>query len=78
MAGKSWQPSHEPPHRREEGGEKGGGAYDGCPNTPEEMLTLAKMYTNEPKRYIATMHLGPRAHGLLAHACIKMPLTTEG
>ena len=90
MAGKSWQPSHEPPRGRErastchtdktveedEKGGGGGGGYDRSPNVPEETLTLVK------KRILtslnATTHLGPRARGILAHTLIEMLLTREG
>ena len=47
-----------------------GKSLDRSPIAPEEML----MHTNEPN---ATMLLGPRAHGILAHAHVEMPLTTE-
>ena len=60
----------------EEGGEKGWGGYDGSLDAQiEETLTLAKTHINEPKRYNA---LGWRARGILVHALIEMPLTTEG
>ena len=84
MAGKSWQPSHEPPRGREKNRqpshwktvERKGGAGEGRqpPRSPhtQENANAQKMLTEMSKT--ATTPFGPRTRGILLTAKVKLVL----
>ena len=81
MAGKSWNPSHEPSHEREreqapialikqwkERRERGG---------EQPMIGVPMLVKCSLTSKMLQMHLGPRACGILAYAHIQTSLTTK-
>ena len=80
VTGKSLQPSHEPP--RGKGGKQVPVTLIKREEKGEGAQLLIGAQKHQKKRILtspnATTHLGPRANGIVAHARMEMPQTTEG